>query len=378
MKIIADANIPFVAEAFADIGTIDLHPGRTITHETVTDADLLLVRSVTPVNAELVAGTNLKFVASATSGFEHIDLPALQERGIGFAHAPGSNANSVAEYFTAAVLRLSKMQERELSALVLGIVGVGNVGSLVLRCGKALGMRCLLNDPPRKRLTGNEIYVSLEEVVESSDILTFHVPLNRSGEDATYHLVNSDLLSRMKPGAILINASRGGVVDEAAVIAARSKLGGLVADVWNHEPDIDPSYLALADIATPHIAGYSFDGKVQGTAMIYKAACKFLHGNQAWSPKKLLSEFAGSIDVSGSADPVGEAVAKAYDIADDDARLRTISERQGSERGNFFDLLRAAYPKRLEFAHFEIKCGKAQEPQRKILAALGFKTKIAD
>ncbi len=378
MKIIADANIPFVSEAFADIGTITLHPGRAITKEIVADADILLVRSVTPVNAELVTGTSLKFVGSATSGFEHIDLQALRERDIGFAHAPGSNANSVAEYFTAAVMRLCKLRGIDPSTLTLGIVGVGNVGSLVLRCGQALGMRCLLNDPPRKRLTDNDIYISLQDVLEASDILTFHVPLNRSGEDATYHLVNSELLERMKPGAILINASRGAVVDEAAVMTVRSKLGGLVADVWNHEPAIDPSYLAIADIATPHIAGYSFDGKVQGTAMIYKAACKYLHSEQTWSPKKLLSEFAGSIDVSGSADPVGEAVFRAYDIAADDARLRPISELQGSEQGIFFDRLRATYPKRLEFAHYEIKCGRAQEPQRKILAKLGFKTKISD
>jgi erythronate-4-phosphate dehydrogenase len=378
MKIIADIAMPYVAEAFADFGTVELHPGRAITREIVADADLLLVRSVTKVTPELIAGTGLKFVASATSGIEHVDTAALRERGIGFAYAPGSNANSVAQYVAAALLRLAAKNGQKLADLTLGIIGVGNVGSLVLRTGEALGMRCLLNDPPRKRLTGNEIYKSLDEVVEAADFLTLHVPLNREGPDATCHLVNTSLLDRMKPGAVLMNASRGAVLDEAAVMGARSKLGGLVADVWNHEPSIDPSYLALADIATPHIAGYSFDGKVQGTAMVYKAACRFFHRAPAWSPKKLLSDFAGPIDVSGSEDPVALAVQTAYDLAADDARLRPIAEEPETERGRFFDRLRATYPKRLEFGHFEARCGRSQETQRKILAKLGFKTKMVD
>jgi len=376
MKIVADGAIPYVAEAFADFGTITLRQGRSITPETVAGAEMLLVRSVTPVTGNLIAGSSLKFVATATSGIDHVDFSALRKQGIGFAHAPGSNANSVAEYVVAALLRLAKAQQRELAGLTLGVIGVGHVGSVVARYAEALGMRCLLNDPPLKRLTGNKIYISLEEVVEASDFLTLHVPLNREGVDATYHLINADLLKRIKPGAALVNTCRGKVVDESAVKEAQSRLGGLIVDVWDHEPAIDPEYCGFADIATPHIAGYSFDGKVRGVAMIHRGACEFFHRRPAWSAEKLLTVFAGSIDVSGSPDPIGQAVAQAYDIASDDARLRPIARLPESDRGRFFDGLRAAYPKRLEFAHFEVRCAERQLWEKNTLATLGFKTTV--
>jgi erythronate-4-phosphate dehydrogenase len=378
MKIVADSAMPYVAEAFADFGTITLLQGRSITPETVADAEMLLVRSVTPVTRKLIAGSKLKFVATATSGIEHIDRFALQEQGIGCAHAPGSNAKSVAEYIVAALLRLAQARQRKLSGLALGIIGVGHVGSIVMRYAEALGMHSLLNDPPLKRLTGKKIYISLKKVVEASDFLTLHVPLNREGVDATYHLADADLLKRMKPGAVLVNACRGKVVDESAIKEARSRLGALVVDVWDHEPAIDPEYLEIADIATPHIAGYSFDGKVRGTAMIHQGACEFFHRRPAWNAERLLTDFAGSIDVSGSPDPIGQAVMQAYDIASDDARLRPITRLPESERGRFFDGLRASYPKRLEFSHFEVRCAKNQLSEKNTLTTLGFQTTVID
>ncbi len=378
MKIVADSAMPYVSEAFADFGTIDLQKGRSITRETVADAEMLLIRSVTPVNRELIARSNLKFVATATSGIEHVDCSALQAQGIGFAYAPGSNANSVAHYVVAAILRLAKAQQRTLSCHVLGIIGVGHVGSIVARYAEALGMRCLLNDPPLKRMTGNKIYIPIEEVVEESDFLTLHVPLNMEGADATYHLANADLLKRMKQGGVLINSCRGKVVDETAVKEARSRLGGLVVDVWDHEPAIDPDYLAIADIATPHIAGYSFDGKVLGTAMIHQSACEFFHRRPVWSAEKLLTDFAGSVDVSGSSDPIGQAIMQAYDIASDDARLRPIAMLPERDQGRFFDGLRASYPKRLEFAHYEVRCAKNQLSGKNALTTLGFRTTVID
>jgi erythronate-4-phosphate dehydrogenase len=372
MKIIADAAMPYVSEAFSEFGAISLHSGRTITRETVADAEILLVRSITKVTRELVSGTSLKFVATATAGTEHVDCHALQELGIAFSDAAGCNANSVAQYVVAALLHLSKTRGIPLAGRTIGIVGVGNVGSRVRRYAEALGLRCLLNDPPLKRLTGKEIYLPLDEVVEASDILTLHVPLIREGIDTTYNLASADMLKRMKPGAIFFNTCRGKVVDEAAVKAVRSRLGGLVVDVWNGEPSIDPDYLAIADIATPHIAGYSFDGKVLGTALVHRGACDHFRRQPEWSAEPLLTEAAGTIDVSGSTDPVAYAVAKAYDIMADDVRLRPIASLPESERGRFFDGLRASYPKRFEFAHYKVR-GSMRPSERKIIETLGFK-----
>jgi erythronate-4-phosphate dehydrogenase len=344
-----------------------------ISRELLTDANILLVRSITPVNRELLEDTPVKFVASATIGVDHIDTEYLKEKSIGFAYAPGSNAESVAEYVISALFLLSSRMNRPLQQMTLGIVGVGNIGSKVYRCAEALGMRCLLNDPPKKKLTESDIYISLNQIVEESDILTFHVPLITSGEYNTYHLVNHDLIAKMKKDVILINTSRGRVFDEKSIRAERARIGGLVLDVWENEPSINTEIFKITDIGTPHIAGYSVDGKIRGTKMIYDAACAFFFSKPKWQiPDNYLSEVIKQIDVCSSAQPVADAVLNAYEIEQDHKSLSEIVNTEKSEQGKFFDNLRKNYPQRREFSHFLIKCSPSQKREAKIISELGF------
>ncbi|MGB7566684.1 MAG: 4-phosphoerythronate dehydrogenase [Chitinivibrionales bacterium] len=372
MKIIADANIPFVEEAFAQFGDVTVVPGRSISRDMLLDASILLVRSITTADRALLNDTSIKFVATATIGVDHIDIPYLTSKSIGFASAPGSNAQSVAEYVGTALAHLSHTLGFKLDQKVLGIIGVGNVGSRVVKVAQALGMAFLLNDPPKQRAGNGDSYVSLNEVLEKSDIVTLHVPLIESGPDKTIQMVNEDFISKMKPGAILINSSRGKVVDEHAVRKLRKKLGGVVLDVWAHEPSIDCETLDIATIATPHIAGYSFDGKVRGTEMIYEAACDFFHTEKNWNGQAHLGiKPEKTIDVRSSNSPVLRAIEEAYPIMSDDARLRNIKDEQN--RGAYFDALRKNYPRRLEFRHFEVLCSPRQKTiAGDILSGLGF------
>jgi erythronate-4-phosphate dehydrogenase len=297
-------------------------------------------------------------VGTATIGFDHVDTAFLAGEGIGFASAPGSNANSVAEYVAAALLRLSARKRLELSKLTLGIVGVGNVGSRVLALAGALGMRCVLNDPPKKRLTGETVFVGIDELLAEADVVTLHVPLSFEGDDATARMVDRRFIERMKDGAVLINTSRGGVVDEPAVRERRGALGGFVADVWADEPAVNTDTIAIADIATPHIAGYSFDGKVRGAEMVYRAACAFFEREPKWRADRCADmSRTMSVDLSASSDPVSDAVAAAYPIMDDDGKLRGIAGIRPELRGNYFDALRREYPRRYEFRHYRISCG---------------------
>jgi erythronate-4-phosphate dehydrogenase len=372
MKIIADGNIPFVEEAFAEFGEVVIVPGRSISRDMLLDASLLLVRSITTVDRALLNDTSIKFVATATIGVDHIDILYLTSKSIGFASAPGSNAQSVAEYVGTALAHLSHTLGFELGKKVLGIIGVGNVGSRVTKVAEALGMTCLLNDPPRQRAENGNGFVSLDEVLEKCDIVTLHVPLIESGIDKTAHMVNDDFINKMKPGAILINSSRGKVVDEQAVRNHREKLGGLVLDVWAHEPSISCETLDLATIATPHIAGYSFDGKVRGTEMIYEAACDYFHKEKTWNGQAHVGiKPEKTIDVRTSAAPILKAIEQAYPIMSDDTRLRKIKDEQN--RGAYFDSLRKNYTKRLEFRHFEVLCSNEQKNTAiPVLSELGF------
>jgi erythronate-4-phosphate dehydrogenase len=379
MKIVADPNIPFVQEAFGPLGEVRLAPGREITAATVRDADVLLVRSVTPVNATLLDGNRVKFVATATIGFDHIDREYLSQRGIGFASAQGSSANSVAEYIVAAMLSVASLHKFRLRDKMLGVIGVGNVGSRVVRCAEALGMRVLQNDPPRQRTEQLAQFVSLERVFAEADIITLHVPLIRGGEYPTFHLFDRDQLGAFehrKP--IVVNSSRGAVVDNQALLKAvdGERLGGVVLDVWENEPDISPELLDVVDIATPHIAGYSFDGKVNGTRMIYEAVCGFFHLPPTWSPH-LPSPPVPRIELAVSSgedeeEVLRRVVRRVYDITDDDGALRKNVRAPGGI-GASFDKLRAEYPVRREFFNTELVLRGASEGLREKFAALGFK-----
>jgi erythronate-4-phosphate dehydrogenase len=375
MNILADSNIIFAKEAFSALGTVTVVDGRDITREKCEGMDAILVRSITEVNRELLEGTGVKFVASATIGTDHVDRDYLRDNSIGFAHAPGSNANSVAEYVVSAMVHLADKKERALSGLTLGIIGVGNIGSRVMALAQTLGMRCLLNDPPKKALTGSDIYLPLTAVLRESDIVTVHVPLSNKGPDATYHLVNNDFFSAMKKGAMFINTSRGDVLDENSLKKARPKLSGVALDVWSNEPKPHAATMAACEIATPHIAGYSYDGKVYGTVMLHDALCAYFFKPKSWHAPDMAGDRKQiTLDKIKNDDCVSAAVSAAYPIMDDDARLRKILDMDTEKQGAFFDNLRRTYPKRLEFRNYSVSTArKFPASMMSTLMNLGFK-----
>jgi len=357
MKIIADENIPFAREAFGTLGDVTLVHGRALSAGQVAGADLLFVRSITKVNAALLDGTPVRFVGTATAGTDHVDVEYLARRGIAFAAAPGCNANSVAEYMAAAWLVLARRKGLTLRGMKAGIIGVGNVGSRVEKKARALGMEPVLNDPPLARTTGDSKYRPFDEVFDC-DIITCHTPLTRDGEDPTYQLANAAFFARVKQGTIFCNAGRGEVVDEAALrrTMRSDKLRAVVLDVWDHEPSIAPDLLGKVDLGSPHVAGYSYDGKIGGTTQVYEAACKFLGIAPKWRAKKamLAPEFPElTADAGGRLDEAVllEVVTRVYPIERDDANLRATIPMTPEDRGKAFDRLRKEYPYRREFSN---------------------------
>ena len=377
MKIVADENIPCVQQAFASLGEVSLLPGRGLQAAQVRDADILLVRSVTRVDAALLEGSSVRFVGSATIGFDHVDRDYLQQQGIGFATAPGSNATSAAEYVVSALMVLSEQQGFELAGKTVGIIGCGNVGSRVRRKLSALGMQCRVNDPPLQTGGGHDDFVSLDEVLQA-DIVTVHVPLTRDSRHPTFHLVNETFLERLKPGAIFINTSRGAVADNralAALLASRDDLS-VVLDVWEGEPAISASLLQQVDLGTPHIAGYSYDGKLRGTEMIYRAACEYFAQPVCWHAADELPRVA-SIDLrsrgAGNTLAVATAIVlAAYDVRQDDARLRSTLSLSAAERASAFDRLRKEYPVRREFTEATVLLDEPAGELGELLSGLGF------
>lgn len=377
MKVVADENIPFVREMFSDYGDVVTSPGRSITREIIEDATVLLVRSVTPVNESLLKDTAVRFVATATIGVDHIDTEYLKANNIGFAYAPGSNSESVAQYVLSAIMTLSSTLKKPLSSMKVGIIGVGNVGSKVFHHAEILGIECLLNDPPKKRIIGSDIYISRDEVLRNSDIVSIHVPLTMDGEDATSGMVSSEFLSKMKKGAVLINTSRGDIIDENALKSSRSSLGGLILDVWRNEPSIDADLLELTTIGTPHIAGYSYDGRIRGALQIYHSACAYFFKQPVWSlPEEIPGESAGELDLRESLNPYFDAVSGAFPILNEDMRKSSFLTKSIEERPDFFDFLRKNYKKRYEFSHYTVICGKNQSREALILSELNFKVQI--
>jgi erythronate-4-phosphate dehydrogenase len=373
MKIVADPNIPFLREAFGALGQLCLVPGREIAARHLRDADVLLVRSVTPVSPALLEGSRVKFVATATIGVDHVDLAHLRQRGIGFASAHGSNATSVAEYVVAALLELAGRRGFRLQDRALGVVGVGEVGRRVARAGRALGMRVLENDPPRQRTESLPDFVALPRLLAQADCITLHVPLTRHGEDATFHLFDNERLSALARRPLLINTARGPVVDNHALRDAirEGKTGGVALDVWENEPNVSGDLMEAVDIATPHIAGYSFDGKVAGVRMIQQALCRHFGMQPAWDPAPLMPPPpVTAIDVGAGPgehdeDALRRVVRQAYDITADDAALR--------DRPQDFDRLRAEYPVRREFHNITARLHNVSDSLRQKLAALGFR-----
>lgn len=379
MKIIADANIPFVAECFSSIGDVKIVGGREITPGIVSDADVLLVRSITPVGADLLTGSKVRFVATATIGFDHIDVDFLRRNNIGFASAPGSNSNSAAEYIIAGLLEMGRKYDIDLEDKSIGIIGVGNVGSKVAKKCAALGMQIYLNDPPLQRETGEGKYLTLKELF-NCDFITLHTPLTFEGVDKTYHLADEKFLKSLKKRCVFVNASRGGVVDsEALKTAIRSgRLRAVVLDVWENEPNIDMELLETVDIGTPHIAGYSLDGKIAGMIMIYREVCEYFRLGvkfdiEDFLPEPAIRQLRIETSTNNEQDALANAVQKIYDVRKDDVRLRRILEKAAEKRGEFFDSLRKNYPVRREFQNTRIVLESPCKSIEDKLAGIGFK-----
>ena len=377
VKIVADENIHSVAEAFASLGDVELIPGREMRHDVVRDADILLVRSVTRVDEGLLAGSKVGFVGSATIGFEHVDRGYLQSRDIGFAAAPGSNANSVAEYVISALMVLAGRERISLAGKTAGIIGCGNVGSKVLEKFSALGVQCLVNDPPLAALGGHEEFVSLDAILQA-DIVTVHVPLTTSGEHPTFHMLGRDFFEKLKPGSVLINTARGAVIDNSALDVLLDQRNDLsvVLDVWEGEPQISMSLLEKTALATPHVAGYSLEGKLRGTEMIYHAACHHLKRPVQWRAADELPvapPIAPVVTTTGDVnEQVRTAVLDRYDVSKDDEQLRKILSMPPHLRLAWFDRLRSHYPVRQEFWAGKTPAQALDRLSQEILVGLGF------
>lgn len=373
MRILADTNIPFVEEAFGPYGEVRKVDGRGLSAAALRDVDALLIRSVTRVDAKLLEGSSVSFVGSATAGTDHVDVGELDRRGIAFAAAPGSNAESVAQWVTSVLIELQARLRRPLRAMTLGVVGVGQVGRRVVNKARALGMNVLLNDPPRARAEGPGAFVSLEDLCLRADIITLHVPLYRTGPDRTEHLFSPARLARLALSTCLLNASRGAVVDGAALAdtLAHKQLAFAALDVWEGEPNIDMGLLDLVDIGTAHIAGYGVDGKVRGTAVLHDAFVAHFGLTPRWSSDLVFS--AGpTLDVAGEA-AVGDACRGTYDVGADDARLRGLLALDSDRRGREFDALRADYPARREYAEVRVTAGPdVGAASLEVLTRLGF------
>ena len=374
MKILVDENMPYARELFSRTGEVLAVPGRPLPEAELQDASGLMVRSVTKVNAELLAGTPVKFVGTATAGTDHVDDASLAASGIAFSAAPGCNAIAVVEYVFSSLLLLAERDGFELRDRTVGIVGVGNVGGRLQKRLEAWGVKTLLCDPPRADRGDQETFHSLDELVAQADILTFHTPLFKDGPYKSWHLADMALLMALKPNTILINACRGPVVDNAAlleVLKMRSDLS-VVLDVWEPEPDLNLDLLDKVDIATAHIAGYTLEGKARGTTQVFEAWCAFIGQPQQVALESLLPapEF-GTITLHGKLDQptLKRLVHLVYDVRRDDAPLRKVAAKPGE-----FDRLRKQYEERREWSSLQVKCDDADSAA--MLEKLGFRASL--
>ncbi|MFA5328188.1 MAG: 4-phosphoerythronate dehydrogenase PdxB [Prolixibacteraceae bacterium] len=371
MKLIIDDKIPYIRGAFERVADVVYLPGSKTTPEVVKDADALVTRTRTICNEKLLAGSSVKFIATATIGYDHIDTDYCDATEIQWINAPGCNSKSVEQYIASTLMVLAERRNFQLKDLTIGVVGVGNVGSKVARISELFGMKVLLNDPPRARAEGAEAFVSLHQVRQEADIITLHVPLNMKGEDATFHLGNEEFFSGLKKKPVLINSCRGEVVETNAVKLAlkNGQISAFVCDCWEKEPYIDLELLGITEIATPHIAGYSKDGKATGTRMSVQALSKFFGlGMDDWQPSgvELPENSVFELDGAGLSEQeiVSRAILHTYDIRNDDTAFRKNTEK--------FEQLRGDYPTRREFPAFTIVPKNVEENTLGVLRKLGF------
>ena len=371
MKIIIDDKIPYIRGAFEDVAEVIYLPGSKTTAEIAKNADAIVTRTRTICNEKLLAGSSVKFIATATIGYDHIDTDYCDAAGIKWTNAPGCNSKSVEQYIASALMVLAETKKLQLKDLCIGIVGVGNVGSKVAKICEIFGMKVLLNDPPRERAEGSDKFVSLETIKNEADIISLHVPLNIKGEDATFHMGNESFFSALKKRPVLINSCRGEVIKTDAVKKAlkTKQLSSFVCDCWENEPDLDLELLEMTEIATPHIAGYSKDGKAKGTLMSVLAISDFFGlGLNNWQPSGVELPTNPIIEIDGEGMNEQEVFSKAilhtYDIRHDDKLLRLSPEHFEQQRGD--------YPTRREFPAFTVRTQRVEEKTLEKLELLGF------
>jgi erythronate-4-phosphate dehydrogenase len=372
MKIVADKDIYRVKETFSSVGELVLLPGRAINNSHVVNADALIVRTTTQVNNSLIKSSTLQFVGSATSGHDHIDENALQECGIHFCHAPGSNANAVVDYVFTALAWAGLNKQTDFRNQTIGIIGAGNVGSRLALKAAALGMKVSVYDPLLENSHALAMFfTSLEEVLRQ-DVVTLHAPLTRSGSFPTYHMLDANRLENLKQGAVLINAARGAIIDNQALdrlLDSRTDLT-VVLDVWEDEPCIHKQLVQKVSIATPHIAGYSLKGKISATGMVYNSFCSAF----ALDPEPINSmEQLIHLEPAASANDasiISGLLLQAYPIQDDE--LKEKIEAGNKEAAQSFEWERSNYQFRREISEFEVGTGKFSEDIISSLAVLGF------
>lgn len=344
MKVIVDNKIPFIKEAIGKIADEVIYvPGKDFTPALVKDADALIIRTRTQCNRELLQGSRVRFIATATIGFDHIDTEYCHEAGITWTNAPGCNSASVAQYLQSTLLLINLLKGKNLSEMTIGIVGVGNVGIKVAKVARELGMRVLLNDLPREEKEGSTDFCSLQLLAEECDVITFHVPLYKEGKYKTFHLADEAFFRSLKRSPIIINTSRGEVIETAALLKALQTglISDAVIDVWENEPNINLSLLYKVFIGTPHIAGYSADGKANATRMSLDSLCRYFNIQADYH-----------IDPPKPENPIiiastpTEAYLKMYDPRQDCEALRTHPE--------LFEKLRGDYPLRREKTAFSV------------------------
>ncbi len=351
MKILIDENMPYAEQLFSQLGEVVLKSGRTLTADDLVDVDALMIRSVTKVNRTLIEKANrLKFVGTATAGMDHVDQSLLKERGIFFTAAPGCNKVGVAEYAFSVMMVLAQQHGFSVFDKTVGIIGGGQVGSYLQKCLEGVGIKTLLNDPPKQAQGDQRSFTDLDTLLEQADIITLHTPITRDGDNPTHHLINAERLEKLRADQILINAARGPVVDNSALKARLSKNDGFIAalDVFEFEPEVDMELLPLLAFATPHVAGYGLEGKARGTTMIFNSYCEFL-GNELRAHASDLLPTAPvptvTLDREWDEATLHNITQLIYDVRKDDSLFRREIDKPGA-----FDLMRKNYWDRREYS----------------------------
>ncbi|NOI76798.1 4-phosphoerythronate dehydrogenase [Vibrio coralliilyticus] len=376
MKILIDENMPYAEQLFSQLGEVVLKSGRTLNADDLVDVDALMIRSVTKVNAELISKANrLKFVGTATAGMDHVDQALLKEKGIFFTAAPGCNKVGVAEYAFSVMMVLAQQQGFSVFDKTVGIIGAGQVGSYLQQCLEGIGIKVLINDPPKQAAGDERNFTPLDALLEQADIITTHTPITRDGDFPTHHLINETVLNKLRGDQILINAARGPVVDNTALKARLRKQDGFIAalDVFEFEPEVDMELLPLLAFATPHVAGYGLEGKARGTTMIFNSFCEFLNNDLRAHASELLPTAPVPelvLDRAWEEDTLHNLTQLVYDVRKDDALFRREISQPGA-----FDLMRKNYWDRREYSAVTLR-GNA-EANLQPLAKLGFQIEVS-